>query len=90
MYISSLLSFEIFLIDKFIASVMGKDVVQKGKYIAMFTTKYSQTHTKKQVRITCLCALVCMYVCMNVCIYVCIYVIVKSHYEEVIIVIARL
>ena len=36
--------------DKFINSVMAKDVVQQGKYIAMVTAKYSQMHTKEQVR----------------------------------------
>ena len=41
--------FEKFLTDRFIASVMGKDVVQRGKYIAMFTAKYSQMHTREQV-----------------------------------------
>ena len=39
----------VFLVDKFIGSVIGKDAIQQGKYIAMVTAKYSQMHSKQQV-----------------------------------------
>ena len=64
----------IFLLDKFIGSVMGKDVVQKDKYIAMITAKYSQMHSKQQVIIVQPFVFVpgvgCLHVHMHVYMYI--------------------
>ena len=44
-----LLAQYVFLVDKFIGSVIGKDAIQQDKYIAMVTAKYSQMYSEQQV-----------------------------------------